>query len=245
MGLQQMVTQLSSRTAGINIQDLGKMDYSQALALQQGLREQRINDTISDTVLLVEHNPIYTIGKDPVAEESLVRSELPAPSIKVDRGGKITYHGPGQLVAYFIFKMHLSEVGNFVDMIENLTVETVNDFGIDCYSRKDEKDNYGKYIRGAWCLQEKVHRKIAAQGLETKRAGLDEKTQQHYLVTMHGCALNVNTDLRYFKSINPCGFTYDVMTSMQEMAGKECSMTQVKETFTQKIKAWISDNKLV
>lgn len=238
MELQEMVAQLSQRTMGIKVRDLGMMDYSQALALQQELREQRIQDIISDTVLLVEHEPVYTIGKDPVAEETLIRTELPAPVVRIDRGGKITYHGPGQLVAYFIFKMPLSEVGNFVDRIENITVETVNSFGLPCYSRKEEKDSYGKYIRGAWCLKDEQHRKIAAQGLETKRAGFDEKIQQPCLVTMHGCALNVNTDLSYFQAINPCGFTYNVMTSMQEMAGYKFPMEEVKDIFRKKIAAW-------
>lgn len=238
MKLEEMMAPLSHRTNKITVRDGGMMDYSRALALQQELREQRMKNIISDTVLLVEHEPVYTIGKDPVAEETLIKTQLPAPVVRIDRGGKITYHGSGQLVTYFIFKMPLSEVGNFVDRIENLTVETVNSFGLPCYSRKEEKDSYGKYIRGAWCFKEGQHRKIAAQGLETKRAGLDEKTQQPCLVTMHGCALNVNTNLSYFQAINPCGFTYDVMTSMQDMAGYKFSMDEVKEMFKKKIASW-------
>lgn len=206
----------------MKIIDYGVMDYSKALEEQERLRSLRIKDEITDTVMLLEHNHIYTIGKDLISENALIRSELNAPLININRGGKITYHGPGQLVAYLIWKIEAREIGKFIDFIEDLTIDILNEFGIEAYSRKKEKDSYGKNIRGAWCKLNGIDKKIAAQGIETKRS-------KNELVTMHGLALNVNTNLNYFKKINPCGFTYDAMSSMQEILGKKIDLEIIKK----------------
>lgn len=227
-------------TNTVEVVDCGRMNYLEALALQQKLREQRIREEIKDTVLLVEHDPVYTLGKDQIDEQNLIKSPLPAPLIKVDRGGKITYHGPGQLVAYFLFKLPLSELGNFVTGIENLTLETLRSYGLPAYSRKEEKDSYGKNIRGAWCKYRGEHKKVAAQGLELKKAGEDPKSGEQLVVTMHGFALNVNTDLSYFRPIRPCGFDYEVTSSMQEISGSTLDFEEVKKKVGNKIRIWRS-----
>ncbi len=234
----------------MEIKDLGRMEYAEALAMQERLREQRIRDEIQDTVLLLEHPPVYTIGKDLVEESRLIRTEggkqspLPAPIFRVNRGGKITYHGPGQLVGYFIFKIPQAEIGNFVDAVENLTLALSREQGIQAYSRKQETDAFGKNIRGAWCSLDGEHRKIAAQGIETKLALSPNKANHQeakypeakYLVTMHGFALNITTNLDHFQPINACGFTYQVMTSMQAVLGSEkVNFEAVKRSCEEKI----------
>ncbi len=222
------------------IRDCGRMEYAQALALQESLRDLRMKDQIPDTVLLVEHDSVYTIGKDIVEDSALIRQLPPAPIVHVNRGGKITYHGPGQLVGYCILKIPLVEIGTIVDGIEDFNIGIAQQYGIRAYSRKQEKDAYGKYIRGAWCTIDGVHKKIAAQGLETKNAGMN-KTGQKMIVTMHGFALNVNTDLGFFKYINPCGFAYDAITSMEEVLGKHLPFRFVKEYCSREMESFLND----
>lgn len=211
----------------MQIRDCGQMEYKKALALQEKLREERLRDTIPNIVLLLEHEPVYTLGKDIIEEKALITGELPVPIVRVNRGGKITYHGPGQLIGYFICKLPVREIGTFIDALEQLTIRLVQEYGISAYSRKEERDSYGKNIRGAWCLVDGVPKKIAAQGLETRSAGVSPEGD-HLLVTMHGFALNITTDLRFFKYINPCGFTYDVMTSMREILDKNADVPSVR-----------------
>ena len=110
--------------------DYGRMKYSQALKEQERLRDLRLNDEISDTVMLLEHEHVYTIGKDRVNKQNLIKSELNAPLVNIGRGGKITYHGPGQLVAYLICKIPVRKIGNYVDFIENLTIDVLKEFGV-------------------------------------------------------------------------------------------------------------------
>jgi lipoyl(octanoyl) transferase len=223
----------------MEIRNLGRVPYFEALKLQQNLRKKRAEDEITDTVLLLEHNHVYTMGRDKVNSENLIKNQLPsgAEIVNVSRGGKITYHGPGQLVAYFIFKVSKNQLGDFVNAIENLSLAVANKYGADVYSRKLEKDAYQKNIRGAWCNIAGKHRKLAAQGLETKTV-----PQEGTVVTMHGMALNVNTDLNYFKSIQACGFTYNVMTSLEEVLGEAPSINDVKRTFIEELQGWKSFN---
>ena len=223
----------------IDVIDLKRMNYKEALKLQEKLREERKKDKILNTVLFVEHDHVYTIGTDFVDQNSVIRDNLPSSDqlVEVNRGGKITYHGPGQLVGYFIFKVPLDKVGNFQNYIEDLTIDTLRSFDIRAFSRKGEQDKYGKNIRGAWCRVNGVNRKVAAQGLEFKAAGKNER-KESLVVTMHGFAFNVNTDLDYFKPIKPCGFEYDVMTSMREILGKDIDIEAVKQIIKGKLINW-------
>lgn len=225
----------------MRIINYGIMEYSDALREQEKLRDLRIKDEISDTVMLLEHNHVYTIGKDLISKSELIKDKLNAPLVNVGRGGKITYHGPGQLVAYFIFKIPLREIGNYVNTIESTTLATLKHYGIAAYSRKNEKDAYGKNIRGAWCNVDGVHKKIAAQGIETKKMKQHNINKEIMVVTMHGFALNVNTNLDYFKQINPCGFTYDVMSSMQEILQNPIEMYGIKKIVQEKLKDAFKD----
>lgn len=225
----------------LQIIDYKIRDYQEVLLKQQQFRELRLRDEIPDTVIFVEHEPVYTLGKDVTKEQALIKSPLPAPLIRIERGGKITYHGPGQLVAYFIFKMPLRKIGEFVDSLEQITIKVLRDYGVAAYSRKEEKDAYGKNIRGAWCRVRGIHKKISAQGIETKRAILTN--EEPTIVTMHGFALNINTDLRYFRCINPCGFTYEVMSSLQEVLGNPGNIEAVKKTVQNYIQELVNNKK--
>lgn len=229
-------------STSLRLIDLGRKEYLSVLTLQQELREQRLRDEIPDTILLVEHEPVYTLGKDPVAEEKLLKEALPAPLVRINRGGKITYHGPGQLVGYLILKLPLENVGLLVSALENLTIATVAEYGLVAYSRQQEMDAYGKNIRGTWCTLEGMPKKVAAIGIEVKSAGRVEQENKHRdrrVVTMHGFALNINTDLNYFKFINPCGFTYEAMTSMAQVLGRSVDFTAVKEYCQEKIRLFL------
>ncbi|MBI1968526.1 lipoyl(octanoyl) transferase LipB [Candidatus Woesearchaeota archaeon] len=215
----------------VQILEHERLPYAEGLALQRRLQIQREKEEIPDTILLLEHDSVYTVGKDMASEQAFIKKKLPAPLEHVDRGGKITYHGPGQLVAYFVWKITLPEVGNFVDALENLTISLLRTYGIAAYSRKSEKDAYGKNIRGAWAWADGMHKKIAAQGIATKKIAGEENT----LVTMHGFALNVSTDLSYFSYIHPCGFTYEVMASMESLLQKKIDMQELKLLLTNKL----------
>ena len=216
----------------VQILEYERLPYAESLALQHRLQIQREKEEIPDTVLLLEHEPVYTLGKDMAPEQVLIRKQLPAPLAYVDRGGKITYHGPGQLVAYFIWKIALPEIGNFVDALENLTISLLRTYGIAAYSRKSEKDAYGKNIRGAWAWADGMHKKIAAQGIATRKVAGEE----NMLVTMHGFALNISTDLNYFSYIHPCGFTYEVMASMEPLLQKKIDMQELKQFLTKRLR---------
>jgi lipoyl(octanoyl) transferase len=233
MTLDEAVTVEKS---SLNVVDLEIKDYSRALAIQEQLRDFRMKDIIGDTILLLEHNHVYTQGKDVVDVKEMIRRNLPAPLVNIERGGKITYHGPGQLVGYLICKVPVSNLGHFVDAVEDLTIGILKDYGLAAYSRKDERDEFGKNIRGAWIDVYGVPRKIAAQGIETKR--VSSTTGNPEIVTMHGFALNVNTDLSYFNCIRPCGFDYNVMTSMLDISGSSIDMKQLKENMKARLERW-------
>jgi len=225
----------------LTVLELGVVDYHKALALQERLSELRRANKIPNTVILLEHPHVYTIGKDVKDNEveSLVREELGAEIIQVQRGGKITYHGPGQLVAYFICKIPFDRYPGFLTQIEDVAIETLKSYGIKAYSRKEEIDprSHGKVkgIRGAWCYINRVPKKIAAQGLEFRGTPRFDN-EPPMISTMHGFALNVNTDLAYFQRIYPCGFDYDVMSSMKEIKGEEVDMEKVRDVVRQQLK---------
>jgi len=229
----------------LTVLDLGILDYHQALDIQERLLELRNRNKIPDTVMLLEHPHVYTLGKDVKEDEvnNLVKEKLDAEVIQVQRGGKITYHGPGQLVAYFICRMPFRDYGRFLAQVEEAGIATLRAMNIEAYSRKDEIDpRYGtKGIKGAWYILNGIPKKIVAQGLEVRRSPRQDK-EDSMVVTMHGFAMNVNTDLTYFQKIYPCGFDYDVMSSMKEITGREIDMEKVKgivkEQLREKLAKW-------
>lgn len=208
----------------ICVLQLGTIDYSTGLRLQQRLVDLRKEGRIRDVVLLLEHAPVITLGRN--AKESNVvasRGDLTERGVELydcDRGGDVTFHGPGQLVAYPIFDLRGMDSQNgkrktmgaieYVRNLEEVLIRTCADFGIPA------KRIAG--LTGVWTLPEaqRQEAKVAALGVHISRA-----------VTSHGFALNVNTDLEYFKLIIPCGITEKPVTSMARELGKQIPLQEV------------------
>lgn len=189
--------------------DLRGMEYLAAMALQERLVGQKQKDKLPDVVLLVEHPHVFTIGRGGKESHLLCPGEIPV--YRTSRGGDATYHGPGQMVAYPLLDLRSTlrkDVHRYLRQIEQIVIRTVNDFGL----RAERKPPW----TGVWLEK----RKVAAIGVAVRRG-----------ITCHGLALNVNTDLSYFKRIIPCGLTWAEVTSMQLELGRELPIEQVKERF--------------
>ena len=188
------------------------MEYGEAWELQRRLHRQRVEGEISDILLLLEHPPTLTIGKSGTLDNVLIsRERLARQGISlffIDRGGDVTYHGPGQLVGYPILDLRVrgKDLHRYVRNLEEVILRTLRMFSID--GGRDESHP------GVWVNEEE----IAAIGLSLRR-----------WVTMHGFALNVNTNLNHFTCINPCGFTDRKATSMSKILGRTISMEAVAE----------------
>ena len=190
---------------------LGLIDYSKAYCLQRELLRQRFDNEIADTLLLLEHPPTITIGKSGKLENILAsQTQLAKEGVSlffVDRGGDVTYHSPGQLVAYPIIDLRRRRnVHKYVHDIEEVIIRALNDFGI--AGCRDESH------AGVWVKDEEV----AAIGLSVRS-----------WITMHGFALNVNLDLAQFCFINPCGFSDRKATSISTLLSQDMPMEAVIE----------------
>ena len=196
----------------INVLQIGLIDYMQSYNLQTELLNRRINGEIEDTLLLLEHPPVVTIGKSGKLENILATEiQFAEKGISVffmDRGGDVTYHGPGQLVGYPILDIGSRgrDLHQYVHNLEEVMIRTLGDFGINAF-----RDNTHP---GVWIGDEE----IAAIGLKVKK-----------WVSMHGFALNINTDLEPFSLINPCGFADRRATSMSYILSQKLSMAIVTE----------------
>jgi lipoyl(octanoyl) transferase len=186
--------------------ELGVVDYLSAWKLQKQIHQDVINLQSENTLLLLEHPSVYTAGR---RTEILDRPLDDTPVIDVDRGGKITWHGPGQLVGYPIVKLKNStDVVGFVRELETALISVCAEFGI-------KADRYCERS-GVWVRDDKGDRKIAAIGLRVAKG-----------VTMHGFALNVNPDLSAFEKIIPCGITGAKVTSLTAELGSEITINEV------------------
>ncbi|MEK6940532.1 MAG: lipoyl(octanoyl) transferase LipB [Nanoarchaeota archaeon] len=219
-----------TQESNVTVIDLGLESYNLTLKNQEKLLERRVNDEIGDTLLLVQHTPVYTGGAtvDSPLEHFKDKNVLDVIKfVKVNRGGLVTYHGPGQLVAYPIFKLPLNGIAKLIDFMETAVIEVIREYGINGYSRKDEEGNK----RGVWVDVNGIQKKICSIGLGTR-------TDQEEIVTMHGLALNVNTNLIYFSYIKPCGYDYDVMTSMHDVLKQHINFEAVKTKVGEKMQQW-------
>ncbi|WP_065220083.1 MULTISPECIES: lipoyl(octanoyl) transferase LipB [Butyricimonas] len=202
--------------------DLGTASYMPVWKRQEELHERVIAEKLKgeeteNYLLFVEHNHVYTLGKSGNEANMLINAiqlqAAHAEFVKVNRGGDITYHGPGQLVVYPIVDMANFGVGvkDYVECLEEIVIRTIGEYGI-----------RGERLAGAtgvWIDTGTPRaRKICAIGIKCSR-----------YVTMHGFALNVNTDLNYFNYINPCGFVDKGVTSIAKELGHEVLMEEVKE----------------
>jgi lipoyl(octanoyl) transferase len=190
----------------LKVRELGVVDYLSAWKLQKQIHQDVINLQSENTLLLLEHPSVYTAGR---RTEILDRPLGETPVIDVDRGGKITWHGPGQLVGYPIVKLKNStDVVGFVRELETALISVCAEFGI-------KADRYCERS-GVWVRDDKGDRKIAAIGLRVAKG-----------VTMHGFALNVNPDLSAFEKIIPCGITGAKVTSLTAELGSEITINEV------------------
>lgn len=184
----------------------GLIDYQKAWEIQRSIHAQVVNGIRPSTLMLLEHPSVYTAGRRTLDHE---RPADGTPVISVDRGGKITWHGPGQLVGYPIVKLtKRHDVVGFVREIESALIEVCKEFGINAVQYCERS--------GVWVRDEEGDRKIAAIGIRFAKG-----------VTMHGFALNVNPDLTAFQKIIPCGIPDADVTSMSIELGREITVAEV------------------
>jgi lipoyl(octanoyl) transferase len=206
----------------ISVLPLGTLDYATGLRLQQRLVQLRKDGLIGDVLLLLEHSPVITLGRNAKAANVIAsREQLAARGVEVfecDRGGDVTFHGPGQLVGYPIFDLRGFNSADgkrktlgaieYVRRLEEVLIHTCADFRIPAERVAG--------LPGVWTTSDRGEAKIAALGVHISRG-----------VTSHGFALNVNTDLDYFNLIVPCGIASRPVTSMRKELGQQLSLQDV------------------
>ena len=195
--------------------DLETIDYAQALTLQHRLvAARKAGHLDADVLLILEHRPVFTLGRRGGRENLRVTDNFLKNSgvqvVQAERGGNITYHGPGQLVVYLIFDLRSARIGvdNFVDRLEEIMIRIANDWGIS--AKRDDAN------RGTWVGR----RKMGSVGIAIRRG-----------ISFHGLALNVDLSLDPFSWINPCGLENVGMTSLKQEADKRVSMPAVRKAF--------------
>ena len=190
----------------IQVQDLKRKNFLDTLQIQESLRNRVLKNKTDNYLILVEHDHVYTLGKNANSNNILNNT---CEIIQTQRGGDVTYHGPGQLVAYPIINLKKKKIGvkNYISMIEKLISNILIDYNLEPQILKEET--------GVW-VQDK---KIASIGIHVTRG-----------VTMHGLAINVNTDLSYFENIISCGIQGVKMTSLDKELGKKIRMNDIKKS---------------
>jgi lipoyl(octanoyl) transferase len=216
--------------AQFNFIESGIVDYKECWDQQETWLENVVQDRVLTGVpsgknffMLLEHPPVYTLGKSGDSDNLLISPEflekIGASLYRINRGGDITYHGPGQLVGYPILDLEFYHIGirDFIRNMEEAIIQTIAEFGL--------KGGRRQNATGVWLEpdNESQTRKICAIGVRVS-----------HFVTMHGFALNVNTDLQYFRYINPCGFTSAAVTSLQQELGETISMDDVRTILKEK-----------
>jgi lipoyl(octanoyl) transferase len=220
----------------VEFRDLGLMDYKEAWDLQEELfksvidqkirnRNGELTEPTKNYLLFVEHPHVYTLGKSGDRNHLLLDQnslkEKEAVYYEINRGGDITYHGPGQLVAYPILDLDhfFSDIHKYLRYLEEAVINTLAEFGI--------QGDRSEGLTGVWIDSDKpTARKICAMGVKSSR-----------WVTMHGIGFNVNSDLSYFSNIIPCGIQDKAVTSMERELGHKIDMENVKSILKEKLAA--------
>ena len=172
----------------MQIQWLGShQEYRTVYELMKRLLDQRVNNEIEDQLLLVEHSPVYTLGRARNAEQNLLTDQVPTE--RIERGGDVTFHGPGQLTGYPIVQLPVHDIHAYLRFLEEFWIEELAEHNI--IANRDER-NTGVWVNG---------RKMVAIGVAMRR-----------WVCWHGFACNLTVDLHYFQQINPCGMSSDLVT---------------------------------
>jgi lipoyl(octanoyl) transferase len=191
----------------LQVRSLGRMEFADALALQEEIVAKKRKDrSLGDELLLLEHEAVYTIGRTPDKSSLLGSAHLPHPLLAINRGGHATYHGPGQLMGYPIIDLRRcgQDLHRYLRWLEQLLIELLVDYGITASRRES--------LTGVWVGQ----RKIASIGVGVR-----------HWITMHGFALNVCGDLSPFNYIIPCGINNVAMTSMEKETGGAFSVLDI------------------
>jgi len=204
---------IETKTDQILVQNIGRKSYKAVWDLQKEMQQQRINGNIEDTLILVEHDPVYTLGKNANEDHLLQSRDESVDVFNIERGGDITFHGPGQLVGYPILDLsnYKKSVSWYMRTLEQVLIDTLIEFKITA-QRNDG-------LTGVWVGDEK----IAALGVRISR-----------WVTMHGFALNVNPDLSFYDGIIPCGIFDHGVTSMEQLLGETQNNDNVKNMVIEK-----------
>ena len=191
--------------------DLGRLDHEAALAVQEQVLETKTREVVDDCLILVEHPHIFTTGRREAGAHILDPGDVPVHA--TSRGGDVTYHGPGQLVAYPIVDLKSKlrrAVHRYLDKLEQVIIDVLESFGLEGVRRPP--------FTGVWTGD----RKICAIGIAVRRG-----------VTYHGAALNVAPELNYFRRIVPCGLDWAQVTSMEREVGRSVEMEVVKHLLVQ------------
>ena len=207
-----MAESIRSATAPVDVRRLGSVDYETAWQLQRAVADQRVAGG-PDTLLLLEHPPVYTAGRRTLAEERPRPGVGATPVIDTDRGGKITWHGPGQLVGYPIVGLaEPLDVVNFVRRLEEALITVCTDLGV--------RTGRVEGRSGVWLPADETGptRKIAAIGIRVSRA-----------TTLHGFALNCDCDLSAYSAIVPCGISDAGVTSLTAELGRRVTVAEVAD----------------
>ena len=204
---------IETQSDQILVQNIGRKSYKAVWDLQKEMQQQRINGNIEDTLILVEHDPVYTLGKNANQDHLLQSRDESVDVFNIERGGDITFHGPGQLVGYPILDLsnYKKSVSWYMRTLEQVLIDTLIEFKITA------QQNDG--LTGVWVGDEK----IAALGVRISR-----------WVTMHGFALNVNPDLSFYDGIIPCGIFDHGVTSMEQLLGETQNNDNVKNMVIEK-----------
>ena len=202
---------LSDNKNYINIYWLGTRYYNPVWDLQKSIHSLKVTKQINDIVFLLEHNHVYTLGKNANENHILPSKTEDTEVVKIDRGGDVTYHGPGQLVGYPILDLHNYKMSItwYLNIISNSIIDMLKNLSIDSHYRKD-------YV-GVWVNESK----IAAIGVRLSK-----------WITMHGFALNVHTDLKYYNGLIPCGIFECGVTSIDEQLNTELSVKDIAKMYS-------------
>jgi len=198
-------------TGQLDVVDWGRLAYADAYGRQLHLLDERIAGRCGDTIALVEHPHVFTYGRSSAKQELAATVEVlgePVSQVAIERGGDVTYHGPGQLVIYPIMDVRAltGDLHAFLHWLEDVLIDTIAQWGL---TGRHHPEHTGVWVE---------NRKIASIGVAVRK-----------WISYHGAALNVATDLRFFSAIAPCGLPSEVMTSMNVLAGQRITLDDVKQ----------------
>lgn len=215
----QALSETKEELLAIAPQRLGLIDFEQALTIQRKVHQEVVEELSPNTLILLQHPPVFTAGRRTLDSERPIDGSK---VIDVDRGGKITFHGPGQIVGYPIVKLKkANDVVGFVRQLEKALIQICQEFNIKGQTYCERS--------GVWVRDERGDRKIAAIGIRVAKG-----------VTMHGFALNVNPDLSYFDRIIPCGIADAQVTSMEKELNRSIALDEVLEVVEARMKQSLS-----